>query len=310
MGFDFVERLLYTIAVVSTVCFALALKLKVRKEHWFREYSEAFFTAVWLALAIRATLVEVYSIPSESMVPTLLVNDHLAVSKVNYGWNIPFTKGRVLQFSKPKPGDIVIFVPPNNRKLSYVKRCAAVPGETIELRGKKLYVNGTLREFPQSYAFMRQPDPVAVSVMKPEFDRYYLANSAAFEKLRSRGDSALVDESQRHEWKSPYDIQGQGIFYLGMNAVKWEVIARINDLPAAGEPQLLPKGHVQEQIWKGLGNRDWYGPLTLGPGEYWMMGDDRDNSWDSRFFGPVPEEYIRGKPLFRYWPPARIGFVK
>src|SRR5688572_13001777 len=104
-GFDGVEQFLYATAFISTIWFAAALIAKAKKEHWFREYGEALFVAVWLALGIRATLVEVYSIPSESMVPTLLIKDHLVVSKLSYGWHLPFTKGRVLQFKKPKRGD-------------------------------------------------------------------------------------------------------------------------------------------------------------------------------------------------------------
>jgi len=159
MGFDFVERLLYTIAAVSSVAFFLAWVFRVKKEHWFREYSEAFFTAVWLALIIRATLVEVYSIPSESMVPTLLVDDHLVVSKFSYGWHVPYTKGRILKLGSPKRGDIVIFVPPNHPQLSYVKRCVGVPGNTIEVRAKQVYVNGALSEVPRPSPSCGGPTP-------------------------------------------------------------------------------------------------------------------------------------------------------
>ncbi len=59
-----------------------------------------------------------------------------------------------------------------------------------------------------------------------------------------------------------------------------------------------------------MGNHDWFGPYTLKDGEYWMMGDNRDNSADSRYFGPVRWEALRGTPLFRYWPPSRMGLVR
>jgi signal peptidase I len=59
-----------------------------------------------------------------------------------------------------------------------------------------------------------------------------------------------------------------------------------------------------------LGNRDWFGPYTLASDEYWMMGDNRDNSSDSRYFGPVKAEALRGTPLLRYWPLDRLGIPK
>jgi signal peptidase I len=313
MGFDFVERLLYTIAAVSTVCFGLAWFFKVAKTHWFREYSEAFFSAVWLALIIRALFVEVYSIPSESMVPTLLVDDHLVVSKFSFGWHVPYTKGRILAFSHPKRGDIVIFVPPNKPQLSYVKRCVGLPGDTVEVRDKMVYINGKPSEFPTSFCFLARPDQVAVNLMKPEFDFYMHNHEAEFEAERQRYASMelrgmMSDESQKHEWLGPYKTD-KGTYYVGINALGFKVMTRLADLPAAGTPELAPKGSPGYGIYNNLGNRDWFGPITLGPGDYWMQGDDRDNSADSRYFGPVPEENLRGRPLLRYWPPKRIGFV-
>jgi signal peptidase I len=309
MGFDFVERLLYTIAALSTLCFSLALLFRVKKEHWFREYSEAFFTAVWLALFIRGTLVEVYSIPSESMVPTLLVDDHLVVSKFSFGWHIPYMKGRILKFSMPKRGDIVIFVPPDKPQVSYVKRCVGVPGDVVEVRNKEVYINGKLSEFPTSYAFLNQADALAISVIRPEYEHYKLEHDAEYAEDRKLGRELSGGDERTHDWLGPYTTP-KGIYYLGMSPFHQVIISRLVDLPAAGVPQLIPKGVKQGGIWKGLGNRDWFGPLTLQDGEYWMQGDDRDNSADSRFFGPVPEENLRGRPLLRYWPMNRIGFVK
>jgi signal peptidase I len=310
MGFDLVERLLYTIAAVSTLCFGLAWIFRVKKEHWFRDYSEALFSAVWLALIIRATLVEVYSIPSESMVPTLLVEDHLVVSKASFGWHIPGTKGRILKWSAPKRGEIVIFVPPGREQLTYVKRCVGVPGDSVEVRGKQVFINGKLSEVPTAYAFLERPDPVALSVLRPDFQRYMDLNGADLEKRRAKMAGLPLDEGIKHEWLGPYQVQGKGTYYIGISPLQQVVITRLQDLPAAGQAQMLPKGMAQGGIWKGLGNRDWFGPLKLEEGQYWMQGDDRDNSADSRYFGPVPEENLRGKPLLRYWPLKRIGFVQ
>ncbi len=161
MGYDGTELLLYSLAAVSTLGFALALLFKTPKKHWFRDWGEAGFTAVWLALAIRALLVEAYSIPSESMVPTLLIKDHLVVSKLSFGWHIPKTHGRVFAFSHPKRGQIVIFVPPSQPKLSFVKRCVGLPGDTVEVRDKLVYVNGLNAEHPFSFGRLTDVPPQA-----------------------------------------------------------------------------------------------------------------------------------------------------
>ena len=308
-GYDSVEFILYGIAVSSTIGFAASLLARVPKDKIPREYSEAFFSAVWLALIIRALLVEVYSIPSESMVPTLLVDDHLVVSKFSFGWHIPGIKGRILKFSMPKRGDIVIFVPPNKPQQSYVKRCMGVPGDTIEVREKKVYVNGALSEVPTSYAWLTRPDDVALAVIRPEYDQFMYAHAAEYHKIRERGPAAMGEEGQKHEWLGPFHTD-KGSYYVGINPFHQVVMSRLDDLPAAGQPEMAPKKLAQPDIYKHLGNRDWYGPITLAEGQYWMQGDDRDNSADSRYWGPVPEENLRGRPLLRYWPPKRIGFVK
>jgi signal peptidase I len=318
MGFDMVERLLYSIAIVSTICYIVARLAKLKKQHWFREYSEAFFTAVWLALIIRASLVEVYSIPSESMVPTLLVEDHLVVSKFSFGWHLPMTKGRFLELRKPERGQIVIFVPPNNTQVTFVKRCVGVPGDSIEVKDKHLYVNGKVSEYPQAYIKLQQPDPVLASLIEPDYRQFMQEHSADYNRRRRAFASRQMDRPlsedeadsiSEHDWLGPYHTE-KGTYYLGLNPVLPNMlISKLQDMPAAGFAAEYPKNFKEPGIWNNLGNRDWFGPYTLKAGEYWMQGDDRDNSADSRFWGPVPEENLRGRPLIRYWPLNRFGFV-
>jgi signal peptidase I len=234
---DWTQALLYSIAILSTLSYLAALLLKLDKKSLFREYAQAFTVAVWLALGIRSTLAELYSIPSESMVPTLLIGDHLLVNKAIYGHHIPFTKGRVFNWRKPKRGEIVIFVPPasENRFQTFVKRCVGLPGDILEVRDKVIYINGNASDYPQSI----RTGPT------------YASN---------------VD--------------------MGMTVFR-------------------PQGQILRHS-----NRDWYGPITIPAACYWMMGDNRDNSKESRFFGPIPEEDLRGRPLFRYYPFDRLGFVQ
>ncbi len=233
---DWTEIILYGVAFFSTLSYAASLLLRLPRSHAFRETAESFTVAVWLALGIRYALVEPYEIPSESMVPTLLVGDHLLVNKCIFGWHIPGISGRVAFWREPHRGDVVIFIPPIDPWQSYVKRCVALPGDVLEVKNKIVYIDGRPDDYPQA---------VRTSFTFP-----------------------------------PQAVQS------GPNGV-WE-----------------PPGTTLKYR-----NRDWYGPVTVPAGCYWMMGDNRDYSYDSRFWGPVPAGNLRGEPLFRYYPFDRMGTV-
>ena len=319
MEYDSTERLLYSLAVLCTIWFVLAVVSKAPKKGWFREWGEAGFTAVWLALGIRILLVEAYSIPSESMVPTLLIKDHLVVSKLSFGWHIPKTQGRVFAFSHPKRGQIVIFVPPHEPKLSFVKRCVGLPGDTVEVRAKDVYINGQLAEVPFSYGQLTQVAPADLPGLKMHYDDYLYQRKAQLGGIDLNSSRGYM-ERMRTTWLGPYAMSG-GTYYLEASAAFVRPYGRLLDAPKVGaldirakeqRDQAPPPGSPQPN-WtatNGLGNRDWFGPYTLKPGEYWMMGDNRDNSSDSRYFGPVSEALLRGTPLIRYWPPSRAGMVR
>lgn len=170
-----------------------------------KEYVEALAVALILALVIRTFVVQAFKIPSESMVETLLVGDHLLVSKFAYDIKAPFVDKSVYKTGDPQFQDIIVFEFPRNRELDYIKRIIGLPGDTVELRDNVLYRNGK-----------------------------------------------KVDE--------PYK--------------------RLSDSP---------------------GRMPTFGPVTVPAGNYFVLGDNRNNSEDSRFWGFVPREYIRGKALFIYW---------
>lgn len=312
---DFTERLLSGLAALFSAWFALALGLrlakKIRLAHWFYDWSWSGFSAVWLALIIRATLVEPYNIPSESMVPTLRIADHLFVSKTTYGWKVPGIDKRVLKFRDVKRGEIVIFVPPHIPHQSYVKRCVGLPGDTVEVKAKRVYINGQLTEVPQAYGRLSGvPDPARPVLLQ--------AVNAYMEKrlpeLKAMAPEKAQAHSQRTTWLGPLESAGS-TYYIEAAAAYQRAYGRLLDQPKAGPLDLWPKeastpADAVPLDWARdhkLGNRDWFGPYTLKPGEYWMMGDNRDNSSDSRYFGPVSEGALRGTPLLRYWPLDRLG---
>ncbi len=214
-----------------------------------REYVEAILLALILALFIRTFVVQAFKIPSPSMVPTLLVGDHILVNKFLYGIRIPFRDTKVLPFRQPERGDVIVFRYPQNRKLDFIKRCVAVGGDTVEVRDGRVWVNG--KEFPQS-------DP---GDHRREFDYYF---------DQDLGD-LLCDQRE-----------GQGI----------EHEDRVES--AAGKDHLV-RYHPQS---KSLRNR----PGILVPeGKLFVMGDNRDNSNDSRYWGFVDLADVKGKAMVIYW---------
>jgi len=316
MEYDFTERLLYGLAGLFTVWFATALLLRLRgrldRKHAFHEWGEAGFSAVWLALIIRALLVEAYSIPSESMVPTLLISDHLLVSKTTFGWPVPFGHGRMLKFRDVRRGEIVIFVPPHLPKLSYVKRCVGLPGDTIEVRGKLVFINGQEAEVPFSFGRLAGVAPSSLPALETKREEYLDAVRPHMQGLDRAAPSAY-----QTTWLGPFELPA-GTYYLEAAWAFVHPYARLLDSVSAGTYETVAKGEVEPSVpgqpnWTkdhGYGNRDWFGPYTLASDEYWMMGDNRDNSLDSRYFGPVKAEALRGTPLVRYWPLDRAGFVR
>lgn len=189
-----------------------------------REYFEAFVIALALAVFLRTFFVQAYKIPSGSMEPTLLIGDHIMVNKLIYGLRFPDSLFGLTPFADELPygryvfqmepihrGDVVVFVFPEDQTKDFIKRVVAVPGDTVEVKGGILYLNGA-----------RVPDPHA-------------------------------------HFEIPAD-------------------ARIED-----------------------SKRDYFGPFKVSPGRYFMMGDNRDRSYDSRFWGPVTRDEVEGRASFIYW---------
>lgn len=197
---------------------------------WMWEGVKAVSTAIVLFLLIRTFLVEAFKIPTGSMENTLLVGDFLLVNKAVYGAEIPVASARLPAFAEPEREDVVVFLPPHDPTKNYVKRIVGLPGDTLEMRDKVLYLNGVPR-----------PEPYARYV-----DRF--------------GD--------------PTDARMQ-----------WQVEHLLPDAePAYYEP-----------------TRDTWGPLVVPPGKYFALGDNRDNSEDSRYWGFLDAADIRGRPMFVYY---------
>ena len=115
-----------------------------------REWVESILIALVLALIIRAFIVQAFKIPSGSMIPTFEVGDRIFVNKYIYGAKVPFTNFRLPAVRQPRRGDIIVFVSPEDRKKDFVKRLIATPGETVEIKDGKIYINGKVVNEPAS----------------------------------------------------------------------------------------------------------------------------------------------------------------
>jgi len=122
-----------------------------QKKSVFREYAEAFAIAILLALFIRTFVVQAFKIPSGSMIPTLEIGDHILVSKFLYGIKFPVINNWLIRFSEPKRGDIIVFREPKNQDKDYIKRVIGLPGDRIEIRKNKVFINGELFSDPYGH---------------------------------------------------------------------------------------------------------------------------------------------------------------
>lgn len=182
-----------------------------KKKSIVREYAESIIIAILLAMVIRTYLVQAFKIPSGSMEDTLAIGDHLLVSKFIYGSKLPFSDNRVLAIRNPRRGDVIVFEYPEDPSKDFIKRVVGTPGDVIEGKDKKVFVNGK-------------------------------------------------------QYQNPHEIHK--------------------------EKEIIPKE---------MNPRDTFGPVTVPAGSYFVMGDNRDRSYDSRFWGFVSMDKIKGLAFIKYW---------
>ncbi|MCK4418191.1 signal peptidase I [Candidatus Aerophobetes bacterium] len=179
---------------------------------WLKETVESAVIAFFIAFVIIIFVVQSFWIPSGSMEPNFYRGDRISAYKLFYGIN------------NVKRGDVIIFKFPLDPSKNYIKRAIGLPGDEIDVRDKKVYVNGKLLNEP--YVVHKNP----LICKDPLYKRNYIS--------------------------------------------------------------------------------DQYGPIKVPPDYLFMMGDNRDDSWDSRFWGFVPAENIVGEAFLRYWPPWRIKIIR
>ncbi|QLC25254.1 signal peptidase I [Parasphingopyxis algicola] len=254
------ERLAAALQASEDCAAASDDKPEKKQTDWWGEIKGIF----WLVLAVLAFhsfVAKPFYIPSESMMPGLIQGDRLVVTKYPYGWSyvspsfhvLPFIEGRLFG-RMPERGDIVITVPRGGRS-DYIKRVIGLPGDTIEVRGGAVFLNGTPLRREQ-----REPAMIPIDANVPCSD---------FPALATTGSD--------------------GRRYCRMPVYR----------------EYTPEGRYYDTVDLGPSPADYYGPVTIPEGHLFLMGDNRDQSADSRapligggLGGPVPVESIGGRAEF------------
>ena len=199
------------------------------------QWSIELFPVLLLVLVFRGFIFEPFRVPSNSMMPTLLTGDFILVNKFDYGLRLPILNSKIIDFSKPERGDVIVFRYPNYEHragysgVDFIKRVVALPGDTISYEKDQLTVNGESVEYRKIGSYQGV-------------------------------DSGKAMSGYRH------------------------IREKINE--ADHDILLHP-----------LGNSRKLSKTTVPEGHYFVMGDNRPHSSDSRFWGYVPESYILGKAI-------------
>jgi signal peptidase I len=188
------------------------------KKSTVREYFESIIIAVILALFVRTFVLQAFKIPTGSMENNLLIGDHLLVNKFVYAPTTSSVERTLLPIGTIRRGDVLVFKSPVEPERDLIKRVIGLPGERLEQKEKKLYING--QPLNEPYVFFLEPP--------------------------------------RHN-------------------------SELTEATTSSDP------------------RENYGPGTVPPNQYFRMGDNRDNSLDSRYWGFMPADYVKGKAVFIYW---------
>jgi signal peptidase I len=262
-------------------------KNRTRAQRVWNMFENLLYAAI-AAFILKTFVVEAYTIPTGSMENTLLIGDFLLVTKFTYGSTspryIPFTDialpyFQLPGFKDPKRGDIIVFEYPGDRDemrsdeaVNYIKRCVGLPGDEIFIKDKILYVNNEFFQPPKHMKFIN-PSITPRELSNPRiFPRLSNFNEDNYGPIRvpKKGDVVELNTETVEQWRTLIDREyGKRVVTIEAGKVKIE-----------GKP---------------------VSTYTVQKNYYFMMGDNRDDSADSRFWGFVPEDLIIGEALIIYW---------
>ncbi|NTV68440.1 MAG: signal peptidase I [Chlorobaculum sp.] len=234
-----------------------------------REWFEALIIAALVATILRIFVVESYRIPTGSMEKTLLAGDFLFVNKFVYGARVPFTDINFPKVHDVRRGDIIVFKFPRDRSLNYIKRCVGLPGDKLEIRNQQLSINGKLFPLPPHAQFIgtKMPPGVPDDQIFPYMSDYNKDNYGPIHIPR-RDDVISLNAKTLPLYRDLIAYEGHTVSLVG------------------------------EQVFIDGAAANRY---TVGRNYYFAMGDNRDNSLDSRYWGFLPESDMVGQAMMVYW---------
>jgi signal peptidase I len=297
--------------------------LQFARKSTLREYAESIGIAVLIALFLRAFVVEAFKIPSGSMIPTMEIGDHIFVNKFIYGIRIPYTKIKLFEWRAPERGEVVVFINPCEPEKDFIKRIVALPGDRIEVRCDVLYINGEEVPYGLDTGTCEHWDfnEMRKTWQTESCSRYTeVLGDTTFATIHAP-DRPDLDEDMAHmDAAEPYR---PGLYEHDFPRLSsrradedWVQTARIPscrppDRDRSPEERKAARGRLETAPNAGDGVCDQKVHYVIPEGHVFVMGDNRQNSSDSRVWGPVPLENIKGKALFIWWSskPAHAGGV-
>ena len=244
-----------------------------------RDYVESIGAAILIALALRAFVVEAFKIPSSSMYPTLEIGDHIFVNKFIYGVRIPWTTTKLFELRGPHRGEVIVFIYPCDPDRDYIKRVIATAGETVETRCGVLYVDG-----------------VAVPDTFVDQESY-----RDYNEDREQWEPNLTQVNRFHESVPDHAYSVFGYPHLGPDASGARNFPMEGVVPQCGKTTTPPQVFGRIEPDAKTDDKTCSKPgfhYVVPPGHIFAMGDNRDNSNDSRVWGSVPLDNVKGKALF------------
>lgn len=235
------------------------------------DYARSMVPVVVVVLLLRSFLFEPFRIPSDSMMPTLQDGDFILVNKFSYGLRLPVTNTKILSVGEPQRGEVFVFRFPPDPKVNYVKRVVGLPGDRVQVKDDQLIVNG---------------EPVPLEPLERFNDGCYENMKLAREHLGTHPHSIL-------HCRTPFGIGAP---------------------PLPGCNRRIDRGYVCDDGPAGSAQPDSgdfaeFADSPIPAGYYLAIGDNRDNSSDSRVWGLVPEQNLvgRARRIWFNWDLQRAG---
>ena len=315
---------------------------------------KSLLALILIVLLLKETVIELYIVPTTSMEKNILKGDMLVGSRFAYGMKVPqkiwvpFTaisiptflpEYRFPAFKKVERGDVVVFEYPRDIVYKYVKRCIGLPGDTISIQDREVYVNGNVSVLPDGGQFLMDTY-MSSDIIDDEIFLGVSGNKDQYPEITipKKGDIFTLDESMNWKFLLPiilYEGNSVELIYQEQkfnftNDSPRDIFRRTGDrsvfkdyVPTEGATLINPWSPMFKKEYikylyingKPITGIDSY---TVQQDYFWMMGDNRDNSEDSRYWGFVPESHILGQPVItwfsinldNYFPRiARIGKI-